>query len=153
MNSDKSKLQLTIQEKEHQLLTNIQLTREDEWKKMSEITNEKFVSISNETTIFVFLVRLDLEAQVNILKKSHDEKEKQFELERDRFVEQLKSIEKLRDELQKENQQLNSTIKQMNDCQQDLEKEQDKSRDLYRKCVKLESQLSSTNGIEVKKTK
>lgn len=87
---------------------------------------------------------------MNILKKSHDEKEKQFDLERDRFVEQLKSIEKLRDELQKENQQLNSTIKQMNDCQQDLEKEQDKSRDLYRKCVKLESQLSSTNGIEVK---
>lgn len=50
VNSDKNKLQLTIQEKEHQLLTNIQLTREDEWKKMSEITNEKFVSISNENT-------------------------------------------------------------------------------------------------------
>ena len=39
--SDKSRLQKTIQEKEHQLLTNIQLTREDEWKKISEITNEK----------------------------------------------------------------------------------------------------------------
>ena len=41
LNADKSKLQVTIQEKEHQLLTNIQSTREDEWKKISEITNEK----------------------------------------------------------------------------------------------------------------
>lgn len=43
VNSEKTKLQLTIQEKEHQLLTSIQSTREDEWKKISEITNEKFL--------------------------------------------------------------------------------------------------------------
>ena len=41
LQSDKSKLQSTIQEKEHQLLTTVQATREDEWKKISEITNEK----------------------------------------------------------------------------------------------------------------
>jgi hypothetical protein len=37
----------------------------------------------------------------------------------------------------------------MNDCQNEFEREQEKSRELYRKCAKLESQLSSTNGIEV----
>lgn len=41
LNSDKAKLQLNIQEKEHNLLRNIQSTREEEWKKISEITNEK----------------------------------------------------------------------------------------------------------------
>jgi hypothetical protein len=41
LTSDKAKLQLTIQEKEHQLLTNIQAAREEEWKKISELTNEK----------------------------------------------------------------------------------------------------------------
>ena len=41
LTSDKAKLQLTIQEKEHNLLTNVQAAREDEWKKISEITNEK----------------------------------------------------------------------------------------------------------------
>ena len=85
---------------------------------------------------------------MNILKKSHDERDKHFDLERDRFIEQLKSLEKSRDELNKENIHLNSTIKQMNDSQQDLEREQDKSRELYRKCVKLESQLSSTNELK-----
>ncbi len=41
LNSDKSKLQLNIQEKEHQLLASVQAAREEEWKKISEITNEK----------------------------------------------------------------------------------------------------------------
>jgi len=41
LTSDKSRLQLNIQEKEHQLLTSVQAVREEEWKKMSELTNEK----------------------------------------------------------------------------------------------------------------
>ena len=94
--------------------------------------------------------RLDFEAQLNILRKSDHERQKQLDLERDRFYEQIKGLEKSRDEIIKENLYLNTTIKQMNDCQQEFEREQDKSRELYRKCVKLESQLSSTNGIEVK---
>ena len=99
--------------------------------------------------ISLFLYRLDFEAQVNILKKSHDEKQKQFEIERDRFYEQIKSLEKAREELTKENTYLNTTIRQINDCQHELDREQEKSRELYKKCVKLETQLSSTNGIEV----
>ncbi|CAF1539285.1 unnamed protein product [Rotaria sp. Silwood1] len=132
LTSDKSKLQLNMQEKEHNLLTSVQAVREDEWKKISEITNEK----------------LNLEADLNILKKSNDERQKQFDIERDRLYEQIKSLEKTRDELTKENTYLNTTIKQMNDCQNEFEREQEKSRELYRKCAKLESQLASTNGIE-----
>lgn len=41
LTSDKSKLQLSIQEKERQLVTSIQAAREEDWKKISEITNEK----------------------------------------------------------------------------------------------------------------
>jgi hypothetical protein len=37
----------------------------------------------------------------------------------------------------------------MNDCQNELEREKDKNRELYKKSIQLESQLSSTNGIEV----
>ena len=85
---------------------------------------------------------------MNILKKSVDEREKQFDLERDRLHEQLKSQEKHREELTRDNLHLNNNIKQSTDCQDDLQKEQDKVRELYRKCSKLESQLSSTNGIE-----
>ncbi|CAF1154833.1 unnamed protein product [Rotaria sp. Silwood1] len=132
LTSDKSKLQLNMQEKEHNLLTSVQAVREDEWKKISEITNEK----------------LNLEADLNILKKSNDERQKQFDIERDRLYEQIRSLEKTRDELTKENTYLNTTIKQINDCQNEFEREQEKSRELYRKCAKLESQLASTNGIE-----
>jgi hypothetical protein len=32
---------LNIQEKEHQLLASVQAAREEEWKNISEITNEK----------------------------------------------------------------------------------------------------------------
>ncbi|UJR07569.1 hypothetical protein I4U23_011856 [Adineta vaga] len=130
--ADKSKLQLTIQEKEHNLLTSVQAAREDEWKKITELTNEK----------------LNFEAEVNILRKSNDDRQKQSEIERDRLYEQIKSLERARDELTKENTYLNTTIKQTNDCQTDLEREQEKTRELYKKCVKLETQLSSTNGIE-----
>ncbi|CAF1452548.1 unnamed protein product [Rotaria sordida] len=132
LTSDKSKLKLNIQEKEHNLLTSIQAAREDEWKNISEITNEK----------------LNLEADLNILKKSNNEREKQYDIERDRLYEQIRSLEKTRDELTKENTYLNTNIKQMKDCQHELEREQEKSRELYRKCVKLETLLSSTNGIE-----
>ncbi len=41
LTSDKARLQLMIQEKEHHLLVNVQAAREDEWKKISEVTNEK----------------------------------------------------------------------------------------------------------------
>ncbi|CAF1114562.1 unnamed protein product [Adineta ricciae] len=132
LTSDKAKLQLTIQEKEHNLLTNVQAAREDEWKKISEITNEK----------------LNFEAELNILRKSNDDRQKQFEIERDRLYEQIRSLEKVRDDLTKENSHLNSTVKQTNDYQNELEREQEKTRELYKKCIKLETQLSSTNGIE-----
>ena len=46
MNSDKTKLQLLIQEKEHQILTIIQSNREEDWKKIQEITNEKYFLFS-----------------------------------------------------------------------------------------------------------
>ena len=39
--ADKSKLQLTIQEEEHHLLASVPAAREDEWKQISEITDEK----------------------------------------------------------------------------------------------------------------
>ena len=41
LTADKAKLQLSIQGKEHHLLASVQAAREDEWKKISEITNEK----------------------------------------------------------------------------------------------------------------
>jgi hypothetical protein len=63
--------------------------------------------------------------------------------------EQIKSLEKIREELTKENIHLNSTIKHVNDCQNELEREKEKNRELYKKAMQLESQLSSTNGIEV----
>jgi len=63
--------------------------------------------------------------------------------------EQIKSLEKIREELTKENIHLNSTIKHVNDCQNELEREKEKNRELYKKVIQLESQLSSTNGIEV----
>ena len=83
------------------------------------------------------------------MKTSIDDKQRQLDIERDRLYEQLRGLEKIRDDLTKENEYLNAKIKQMNDCQSEFEREQESSRELYRKCVKLESQLSSTNGIEV----
>jgi len=93
--------------------------------------------------------RLDFEADVNILKKTNDERQKQYDIERDRLYEQIKSLEKARDELIKENTHLNTTIKHINDSQNEFEREKEKNRELYKKCIQLESQLSSTNGIEV----
>lgn len=87
---------------------------------------------------------------MNILKSKTDERQRQFDIERDRLHEQTKSLEKTRDELTKENNHLNSTLKHVNDCQNELEREKDKNRELYKKSIQLESQLSSTNGIEVR---
>lgn len=86
---------------------------------------------------------------MNILKKSHEDRQRQWDLERDRLMEQMKHVEKNRDELNKDNVQLNNQLRQIKDCQHELEREQEKSRELYKKCAKIESQLSSTNGIEV----
>lgn len=61
----------------------------------------------------------------------------------------MRSLEKTRDDLTKENTHLNTTIKHINDCQNELEREKEKTRELYKKSIQLESQLSSTNGIEV----
>ena len=93
--------------------------------------------------------RLDFEAQVNLLQKSNEERQRQFDLERDRFQEQIRSLEKARDDLLKENTELNNQAKHIDDHQTEFEREQEKCRELYRKCVQLESQLSSTHGIEV----
>jgi hypothetical protein len=37
----------------------------------------------------------------------------------------------------------------MKDSQNELEREKEKNRELYKKSIQLESQLASTNGIEV----
>ena len=149
LTSDKAKLQLTIQEKEHNLLTSVQAAREDEWKKISEITNEKYDLILLLTLRFLFFAfRLNLEAECNILKKS-DEKHKQLEMDCDRFREKIQSLERNCAELRKENDNLSAKMRQTNDCHNELEQEQEKTRELYKKCVKLESQLASTGGIEV----
>ena len=94
-------------------------------------------------------LRLDFEAEVNILKNKTEERQKQFDIERDRLYEQMKTIEKTRDELTKENTHLNSTLTHMKDSQNELEREKEKNRELYKKTIQLESQLASTNGIEV----
>lgn len=86
---------------------------------------------------------------MNILKNKLEERQRQFDIERDRFHEQIRSLEKTRDELTKDNTHLNSTIQHTTDCQNELEREREKNRELYRRSMQLESQLSSTNGIEV----
>jgi hypothetical protein len=95
------------------------------------------------------LSRLDFESQANILQKTSVERKKQYDIAYDRLYEQVKGLEKAREELIKENRYLNTTIKQMNDFSTELEREQEKSRELYKKCVKFETQLASTSGIEV----
>lgn len=104
---------------------------------------------SHLLTSISFPRRLDFEAEVNILKNKVEERQRQFDIERDRFHEQMKSLERTREELTKENNHLTSTIQHTNDCQNELEREREKNRDLYRRVMQLESQLSSTNGIEV----
>ncbi|CAF1112719.1 unnamed protein product [Didymodactylos carnosus] len=132
LESDKAKLQLNLQEKERLSLATIQATREEEWKKISEITNEK----------------LDMEAQVQILSKTVDDRANKFQLEKDRYDEQIRGLERSRDELQKENQHLKMAVENSDEYKTQLEREQEKTRDLYRKCSKLESELASTNGME-----
>ena len=94
-------------------------------------------------------VRLDFEAQVNILQKSNEERQRHFDLERDRLHEHIRSVEKARDDLMRDNTELTNQVKHIDDHQTEFEREQEKCRELYRKCVQLESQLSSTHGIEV----
>ena len=98
---------------------------------------------------FSSIRRLDFEAEVNILRNKTDERQKKFDIERDRLHEQIRSLEKTRDELTKENNHLNTTLKHVNDSQNELEREKEKNRELYKKAIQLESQLSFTNGIEV----
>ena len=57
---------------------------------------------------------------MNILRNKTDERQKQFDIERDRFQEPIKSLEKTHDELMKENQHLNGTLQRINDCQNEL---------------------------------
>lgn len=69
-------------------------------------------------------------------------------MEKDRSDDRLKSFEHQREEIVKENTRLRGLIIDSDNLRSELEREQEKSRELARKCHKLETELSSNTGLE-----
>lgn len=89
-----------------------------------------------------------MESKYQILSKDFEFKLSALQIEKDKSDDRLKSYEKQRDEIVKENNRLRSLISDSESLRGDLEREQEKNRELYRKCHKFETELTSNTSIE-----
>lgn len=121
-----------IEEKEREILKSVNSANEENWIKINELTNEK----------------LDLESKLQILQRDLDYKSNLLQTDKEKFDEILRSLEKHRDEAYKENNRLRAIINDNENVRNLLEKEQEKNRDLAKKCHKLEVELSTNTGLE-----
>ena len=92
--------------------------------------------------------RLDLESRLQILQKDLEYKIRLLQADKDKFEEKYRSLEKQRDEAFRENTRLKLLVNDSDNVRVELEKEQEKNRELYKKCHRLETDLAANNGLE-----
>ena len=105
---------------------------EENWTKITELTNEK----------------IDLESKIQLLSKDFDFRLGSLQLEKDKSDDKLKGYEKHRDELIRENNRLKALLVDADNIRSELEREQEKNRELYRKIHKTETELNTNTGLE-----
>jgi len=69
-------------------------------------------------------------------------------MEKDKSDDRLKAFEKQREDVTKENAHLRGLVLDSESLRAELEKEQEKNRDLYRKLHKVETELNTNTSLE-----
>jgi chromosome segregation ATPase len=121
-----------LEDKEREILKSVSSANEENWIKINELTNEK----------------LDLESKLQISQKDCEYKLSLLQADKEKFDEKLRSMEKHREELYKENTRLKAVLNDSENYRILLEKEQEKNRELNKKYHKLEIDASTNTGIE-----
>ena len=89
-----------------------------------------------------------MESRFQILTKEAEFKLNSMQLEKDKSDDKLKAFQKQRDEVAKENSHLRSLVLDSENLRAELEREQEKCRDLYRKYNKAETELNTNGSLE-----
>ena len=71
-----------------------------------------------------------------------------LQIEKDKSDDRLRGFEKQREDIIKENNRLRLMASESENLRGDLEREEEKNRELYRKCNRLETELASNSSIE-----
>lgn len=69
-------------------------------------------------------------------------------MEKDKSDDKLKAFEKQREDLLRENNRLKALLVDSENIRAELEREQEKNRELYRKIHKTETELNTNTGLE-----
>ena len=71
-----------------------------------------------------------------------------MQADKEKSDEKLRALEKQRDDIYRENNRLRAVIADAENIRGELEKEQEKNRELYKKCHKIETELAANNGLD-----
>lgn len=121
-----------LEEKERELTKTMNSVNDDNWTKINELTNEK----------------LESESKFQLIIKDYEFKLSALQLEKDKSDDRLRGYEKQREDIVRENNQLRAMAAEADNLRAEIEREQEKNRDLYRKCHKLETELASNSTLE-----
>jgi hypothetical protein len=89
-----------------------------------------------------------LESKIQLMVKDFDFKFGSVQLEKDKSDDKLKSFEKHREEIMRENNRLRTLLADTDTLRAELEREQEKNRELYRKFHKTETELNTNTSLE-----
>jgi hypothetical protein len=89
-----------------------------------------------------------MESKFQLYVKDAEFKMNSIQLEKDKSDDKLKAFQKQRDDIIKENLHLKNLVLDSDNMRSELEKEQEKNRELYRKYHKAETELNTNTSIE-----
>ncbi len=94
------------------------------------------------------MFRIESDSKFQINSKDFELKLNALQIDKDKSDDRLKAFEKQREDLVKENAHLRSLVLDSENMRSELEKEQEKNRDLYRKLHKAETELNTNTSME-----
>ena len=83
------------------------------------------------------MITKDFEFKLNLL-----------QIEKDKSDDKLKAFDTQREEIIRENNQLRAMYNDTESLKLEIEREQEKNRELHKKCHKYETELASNNSLE-----
>lgn len=89
-----------------------------------------------------------MESRFQLLTKDFEFKYGSIQLDKDKSDDKLKAFEKQREEIIRENNRLRALLVDTESLRSELEREQEKNRELYRKFHKTETELNTNSSLE-----
>lgn len=89
-----------------------------------------------------------MESKFQLMTKDFEFKLSALQLEKDKSDDKLRAFERQREDIIKENGRLRAAVNDAENFRRELEHEQEKTRELHRKCQKLETEINSNSSLE-----